>query len=517
MQIHSPIYTEQELKGFDFSPWGGLDGFLKATSNGATAATKAVALKRLVPDLSRAVDMTAAAVSSLPFVIQNENGDTVDDTADWKNTIGGMPNPRRIIYLLASALCGGAAYLIPFRTPKLIYDLQYAAPHTITPQININGLQYFDRATDTGQAARYSPKEIIYFWLPDSDVEIGPALNTPLSNAMNNAELILNMDNTMRTYGERGFVPITLLGAAGMPGDDERKKAEGFFDRLLKGGFDVLAKIVNSEKLTLIKVGAGLEELKGSYIEIKREARESIAQAFGIPSALFMSDNAFASEMSALTRQWYMTSKFQSIYQTIEETMTNQLLKPYKLTMSFDLQSMDIFQEDESSRSSALSGIVSAIDTNPSIAVLGMSILGYDLDDEQEDMLEEIIRQRKENTPEDKPDTIDATAQDVTDEPTMDSESDDEPVKSISLSPNDIKDLALWQQMATRFFRKGKGMAVDFEAKSLPESIAAPIRLKLTKAKNELDIVKAFEIEATQKSDVLALAQAINRLADENK
>lgn len=202
--------------------------------------------------------------------------------------------------------------------------------------------------------------------------------------------------------------------------------------------------------------------------------------------------------------------------------MTSQLLKPYKLTFSFDLQSMDIFQEDEAARTSALSGIVSAIDTNPSIAILGMSILGYDLDDEQEDMLEEIIKKREENkldtTPNQQPDTIDATAEDVQEpDPLMEGEDMEEPIKSVSLSPNDIKDLALWQQMATRFFRKGKGMAVDFEAKSLSENIAAPIRLKLANAKNELDIVKAFEIEATQKSDVLALAQAINRLADETK
>ena len=63
---HSPFYTQNEVRSFDFSPWGGIEGFLKASSQGA--GNKGVALKQVVPDLSRAVDMTATAISSLPFV-----------------------------------------------------------------------------------------------------------------------------------------------------------------------------------------------------------------------------------------------------------------------------------------------------------------------------------------------------------------------------------------------------------------------------------------------------------------
>ena len=256
---HSPFYTEKELKGFDFAPWGGIEGFLKASSNGATAVNRGIALKRLVPDLSRAVDMTATAGASLPFDITNEAGDIIDTSADWQNKVGGMGDPQRLLYLLFSSLCGGAAYLIPQRTPKFIFDLQYVVPHSITPQIYREGLQYFDRASELGVVEKYNPNEIIYFWLPDSDVEIGAARNTPLSNAITDAELILSSTNTMKIYGERGFVPLTLLGAKGMPDSAERQKAEGFFDRLLKGGFDVLAKIINSDALSIIRLGAGFE------------------------------------------------------------------------------------------------------------------------------------------------------------------------------------------------------------------------------------------------------------------
>src|SRR5687767_4691045 len=124
------IYAQPHpIKGFDFSSWGGIEGFLQATKTGQTG--DATALKRLVPDLAKAVDMTAAAVSSLPFDILDKNEDLFDSSENWQIKLGGMPNPQRLIYLIASSLCGGAAYLLPTRTPRMIFDLQYCAPGSI--------------------------------------------------------------------------------------------------------------------------------------------------------------------------------------------------------------------------------------------------------------------------------------------------------------------------------------------------------------------------------------------------
>lgn len=512
---HSPFYTEKELKGFDFAPWGGIEGFLKASSNGATAVNRGIALKRLVPDLSRAVDMTATAGASLPFDITNEAGDIIDTSADWQNKVGGMGDPQRLLYLLFSSLCGGAAYLIPQRTPKFIFDLQYVVPHSITPQIYREGLQYFDRASELGVVEKYNPNEIIYFWLPDSDVEIGAARNTPLSNAITDAELILNSTNTMKIYGERGFVPLTLLGAKGMPDSAERQKAEGFFDRLLKGGFDVLAKIINSDALSIIRLGAGFEELKGAYVEIKRESSESIAKSFGIPSAMFMSDNAFASEFDALTRQWYMTSRFRSIYQCVEGVFNTQLLKQYKLKWTFHLDELDIFQEDESARAASLSSLVSAIDVNPKIAKLGMDILGYDMTEEESASLDKIIADKKADK-EKVNEQMDKPKQEV---PDM-----QEPNPAVNLSTDEIKDLALWHTKSIAWFKKGKVGFVDWENKNLREEVAAPIRVKLVAANSEESITKAFELDtisggmlfAPQVKAIQSLADAINKAVDKS-
>ncbi len=541
MTTGNPFIRAEEAarKGFDFSPWGGLDGFLKASQAGNSG--NAAALKRMVPDLAHAVDMTAVAVSSLPFEVVDEGGEVVDASTDWKNVLGGMDNPQRLIYLIASSLCGGAAYVIPTATKVMIADLQYVSPHTILPQFDHSGLTHFNRASDLGETDIYQPDELIHFWLPDSDVEIGPAKNHPLSNATLDAMLIWAMKNTLKQYGDRGFVPITLLGAKGMPPTEEKTKTEAFFTRLLRGGFNEPAKVVNSDALSLVRVGAGMDELKQSYLEIRRDAKESIADSFGIPTALFMSDNAFASEFDALRIQWYTASRFVGMYQTIQEVLTDQLLKNYNKKFRFTPESLDVFQADESARAASLGSFVSAVSTNPDIAQLGMGILGYDLTKEQQAMFDKIIKDKAEEKA--KLDAamaegkVDANGKPIPQAAGKESNPVDKPAdkkpapptKSLpTLSPDELKDISLWYNKAKWWFLQGRGTAVDWENKHLREEIAAPIRLKLAEAKTEYDIMKAFEMEATETpapvyteptktSDVLTLAAAIKEAIAEAK
>ena len=66
--------------------------------------------------------------------------------------------------------------------------------------------------------------------------------------------------------------------------------------------------------------------------------------------------------------------------------------------------------------------------------------------------------------------------------------------KYSGLSAEELKDLALWYSKAKTWHLKGKGNAVDWENKHLREEVAAPIRMKLANAKNELDIMHAFSL-----------------------
>jgi len=502
------VDRQGQYKSFDFSPWGGIDGFLEMSKNSSQNGS---VYKARVPDLLRAVDMTATAVATLPFDICDEQENIIDSSVDWQNKVGGFDNPQRLIYLIASSLCGGEAYVLPELTSRVVFSLQYLAPHTITPQMDRNGLQYFDRITDQGISERIMPENILYFWLPDSDVELGPALSHPLGAAASAAGLSLNMANSLNKISERGFIPPTIMGVDGMTLPGEKERVEKWWNSFLRGAFAQIAKIVNAQKVTITQVGAGMEQLKGTYVELKREASEDVAKAFGIPAAIFMSDKAYAAEYNALIKQWYSNSIFTTIYHTIEETFSDQLLKRWGYKMYFRPESIDAFQEDENERGQAVSVLTNAINTNPKIAYLVMDILGYDLTEEQESELEEIVNETETRQEEDR-----EMQQESMNEP------DDKPepreqvaVRSVNLTPPMMTDLKTWCDMAKRFYSKGKPIPIDFECKALPEEMALPIRDKLRNAKTELDIIKAFEVkdiitELADSGDLKALINAIN-------
>ena len=492
----------KNLKAINFDAWGGLDNFLIVTGRGGGANARASQLKSVVPWLGKAIQMTSNAAASLPFQIYNASGDVIDDSADWQDTLGGIDNPFQVLYLIASSLCGGRAYLRPTITSKRIVNLQYISPHTITPKLDKNGVQGFTRTTNEGQVEQIPAGGLIYFWLPDADVEIGEPLTYPLSNALISSELLASMSSTMKIYGDRGFVPAYLGNVKGMPSKDEKEKAENYLTRFLRGAYNNVVKLVNSESLDLIRVGAGMEEMKGSYVEIQKRAIEDIGTSFGIPAALFMSDAAYAAEIDSLTRTWYETSVFVSIYKTIEETFTHQLLAPFGASMRFVPEALSIFQEDESKRAGSVTAYTNAINTNPKVAAFVMSFMGVDLDDAQKAELVALVKEPEKEEPEDK-------------QPEPMAEPEDE---AVSLSPDETKDIALWYSKAKTWNLKGKGNAVDWENKHLRESIAAGIRLRLASAKTELDIVKAFEIGRQPKvvqddTAIKALAASIDALA----
>ena len=377
------------LKALDFEPFGGIEGFLAQTSNGGTS-TRPQLLKRVLPWLAKATDMTALAVSELPFEIMR--GDEVYDTSTaWENRFGGMPSPQTLLYNLASSLCLGRAYVIPTVTSKLVVNLQYCAPQSVTPYIR-SDIEWFDRVTSYGSTARYYPaydaddatrEQMLYFWLPDADVECGPAESYPAGTALLSAELLTSVDRTLSIYAQRGFVPATILAGKGLGNAADRLAAEKWWNRFLRGWTDTVAKIINAEMMTLIKVGAGLDELRGVYGELNKQAIENIGTAYGVPAALFMSDMAFASEVNPMIKVWYTTSQFVKIYRCIENTFNTQLLNRWGLKMAFRPETIDAFQEDEVQRAASFAQYVtSGIKRSVAAQMVGLELpVGVEYED----------------------------------------------------------------------------------------------------------------------------------------
>jgi hypothetical protein len=531
--LYKNLARGMELKEIDFSAWGGLENFLMATSTGAGGTAKPSLLRRVVPWIAKACDMTATRVATLPFDILDESDAVYDCSATWKNKLGGMPAPTHIIALIAESLCMGKAYVIPTVMRNTLLNLQYCAPHTVVPLITTQGLSYFPRTSDWGQGGIYAPAgigaetgdaydtttaipvdsneqytangapvritggifkgEMMYFWLPDSDIEIGPAKNYPMATALMATGILSKANLSIDLLADHGFIPPTLLAVSGTITQPERERAENFWNDFMRGFSKLRAKILNTEKMDIKQVGAGMAELgSGAYKDISNEQKETIGAAFGIPAAIFMSDMAFASEVNPLVRQWLENGIFVKIQNTIESTFNSQLLNRFGLRLKFKPEQLKAFQEDESKRAAAYRMYVSA-GMRPSIVA---PMLGIDLpEDVEPEALDEMYNKELENK--DKPVApLGNAIQPPQDRPEQGKGAQAQPEQA-PMNADMAKDLSLWKDISLRNFRKGKGRAVDFECKALPESIACHIREKLSEAKTELDIVKAFDLDQT--------------------
>jgi hypothetical protein len=349
-------------------------------------------------------------------------------------------------------------------------------------------LRFFQRSYN-GQSDIIQPDDMLYFWLPDDTVEIGAAQVTPFANAVLSAGLLAAMDSTLKTYGERGFVPPMFAVADGMPNASERERAENVLSSFVRGMWKNVVKILNSKSLVPQKLGAGMEELKGTYIEITRQQIENIAAAFNIPLSLFLSNSANYATSVTDRRIWYESGLFVTLYQTVEDTLNTQLFNKYDLEFSFMPEAIDAFQEEENDKTGSMATLSSTLSQYPQEAVIAAEILGYDLTEEQISEIRAL--QREPEQPAEQP---------VMDQPVM-----ADPLNLPTEEENLIADeIRAWRKFAERPRKR------QFDVKHVPEAVAERVRIGLRAAGEDIDKInavfdKAFEPAVQPAHDVEAL------------
>lgn len=133
---------------------------------------------RLVPSVFAGVAARMQAMNDLPFTISkfknNAIGDVVDDSDNYQNVLGFLPYPSRTFALTEGALTvAGRSYWYRGNGEKTkqTKTLTYWLPSSVTldPDQLKNGKIAFKR-----QNKDYSVDEVLYMWLLDPDVELGP-------------------------------------------------------------------------------------------------------------------------------------------------------------------------------------------------------------------------------------------------------------------------------------------------------------------------------------------------------
>lgn len=322
--------------------------FFTGDGTGDSERLTAVGAYRAVSWVRRCIQLRAAAISGLPFEVV-ESGEPVD----W-------PLGDRLPYLLwlaEVALClRGAAYWLKERRGRMLLGLRHLAPQTITPEYNTSsGLVGFTR-TVGAVTTRLKPEDVVYFFEPSPEVEIGPG--RPLAEAaLEAARIAHNADRYVSGFFERGAITATLLSVEGNPPTEELRRLESWWKRLLRGvgrAWETVA-VRATVKPQQIGVSPGKDLAVDGLLTM---ARQQIAVAFGVPQTLIEDAANYATAKEH--RLSFYSETVLPRAKWMEAVLNEQLFSPLGLRFRFVPERLEIFQQDEAAKAQAVVALVQA-------------------------------------------------------------------------------------------------------------------------------------------------------------
>ena len=376
----------------------GLNPFVDETP-GVWSPNPADALKqarstRLVPSIFAGINARMQAMMDMPFTIYGKGDAAVDDSDNYLNVVGFLPDPVRVFGLSeASLITTGRAYWfkgIGERT-KTVKELQYWMPASVTLDAD-NAKNRIIKFRRQGVPQLFDGTQVLYNWLYDESVEIGPPTVWPLESAMIAAEANGAITTWVRDYMRRGAIKAMLLAVDGAPPAAEVERMESWWNKFMSGGRGLIWKVFNMSNVKPTIVGDGLEALKD--LSINKELRYEIHQALGTRHLLEDENLATA---NARERQFYTTVIVPDA-RLLQNNMNTQILEPMGYHLQFEPERLEVFQENEGEQAQAfgaLFDIFMQVMTPPVAFRLASEKLDYQFTDEQMALIDASIKEKQ--------------------------------------------------------------------------------------------------------------------------
>lgn len=449
-------------------------------------------LSKLIDAVSfarRGITLRAQAISTLPWKIYRGD-DIVQSSAEEKPTAWN-DDAVKVWDLIEQALTvEGRAYL--YNLPKSD-KLRYWAPRTIEDVIDSRrGLVGFDRDLGDGNPPTfYGTDEVVYFYAADYRVEAGKPLWSPMMAAMENAGVLHYLTTMESNYFKNNTLFGLILRVSGNIKRDEKDTLKSWFKNIMRRGVDTQGEvgIFNADALEVQKLHDGLDEISNS--DLSTEQREGIAVALGIPMSLYLS-----SSVSGLGGGGVATQDERHFYDKtirpeaafIQRVMNQQYFGLRGLRFVFDIDSLDVFQEDETQRANAFSTYIGG-GMRPDVAAVMLGLEVPSLDEIPPEVTEAFMPPEPEEEP----------------EPPRESEPEPEPEEEDDDNKAALDELGKWERFATRRIAEGKPeKAANFESDTIPQGVRSAVVRGLPACEDAPSVKALFSTAREWLADPLA-------------
>lgn len=409
--------------------------------------------------LYRAIDVRSKAVQGVPFkIVQGKR-----DLTNSPRVQSLLKNFKRNLGLVESSLClYGQCYLIREKnTVGTNEQLRWLLPTTITPKLDSNaGLTGFTRTLNQ-QKIPLGLEQIVYFWQPSLEHEIGPGIG-PAHVALRSAAVLHNLDTYLEGYFERGAIRATLLTIEGNPPPSDKQRLEAWWKKLVGGVKKAHETVALSGSVKPTVIGDGIKDTTSP--DLVTQARQDIMTALGVPHSLLESDSANFATASIELLSFYQNTILPEL-ELVAEVFNEQLFGPLGFELVFEPQKLEVFQAAELQKAEAVSKLVG----KPILTLNeGRDLMGYEPLDEPPPPV-----------PQMPPPISPGDAHASTEPPIADQ------AKAL--------DLDRWQRKSIKSLSKGKGANVSFESDYIGEALAERISAGLAEATTPDGIKAVFD------------------------
>lgn len=468
---------------------------------GKTGESDSQHLYSEVAALFRAINARADAAASVPFRIENRRGRAVETSDNWQGGNGWLPNPRLFIRQAFMSMdftnsVYAARLTNRYKIPK---GLQYFVPTSVTPKFDKETGELLSFERKAGKVEKtFAPNELFYVWFQDAFTEVGASPNTPVKAAMAAADVLYNLDEFVESFFAGGAIDPVIAAVPRATLPEERDRVESWLNRTLTGIKNIgKIRLMSSDDVKLTQpLRNGLDSLKKT--DLTKDKREDIGLALGIPMTFMLSDQAnyaTATQNEKTLIRWGVQPRLEQLYDALDA----QLYQPMGVRLRPDFDSLEMFQEEEVSKMQAANTLLDLAGKANSKEQLTavFTIMGIDATDEQVDNLLKKDKPKPEPTPQEKP---------ITD-PMVDATND------VQQNTRAIIEIGRWEKKSLN-----AGKLVTWHTVEIPEAIRTHIiqaedwQKGMSEAREMLKATKNTEQSA---SDIKALAEAINRIADE--
>lgn len=470
--------------------------------------------RELVPTVADCIDEIGKGLADLPFSVYDGRGNIIDDSDDYKNVTGAIPDPYSFLWLTAASLVmSGQAYWKKGRNPAgYTKELQYWAFQNITPQIKPNTTPETLTFQRKGTAKEYPAQEVLYIWLPDPKVEFGPAVSYPLKRALRAAGALSAISTFVDNYMNSGLVKAFIAQSETPPAsEDEKREIEDYLTKMLTGVKRALTKIrVIKKTMTISTIGGGLDELKN--VAIVKEIKQDVLESFGVPASRVWGNSANYATAANDTLV-FVTGEIMPLARVIQSAINTQIFKPYGFTWVFEPRRMEEFAIVLGEKIKSLEGIAKSFERamGPAEALrASIDILGLELSPRLIDRIDlSIIEANKKPEPPTAPPVqpVEPVIQPVEQAP---KEIDAQAIAPVTKA---LVELDKWRAKSEK-----AGKTVTWHAIDLDNRIAEAVKngMSWEDAREAVKSDGSVQVSLPD-PNILALAEAINRAADATK